>query len=230
MNKTKSIILLILAFSLLSFSNYKPKLFVIGDSISIFYGPYLETFLDGKYEYDRKRDEGQSMKNLDNPAGANGGDSRMVVQYMEKLYASHTFSEDILLVNCGLHDIKTNPQTGKVQIDIDEYKHNLNKIYNLAKKLKTQLIWVNSTPVNDSIHNAKSHSFHRFNKDVLAYNSLADSVFKSKNIPVIDLYAFSAKFPLDAYIDHVHYTTVYRKLQAAYIAGFIQNYQTHYTK
>ena len=35
-----------------------PRLFVLGDSISIQYGPYLQEFLGDKVEYDRKRNDG----------------------------------------------------------------------------------------------------------------------------------------------------------------------------
>lgn len=67
-------LLLVLAVAgLLSFTTARPRLFVIGDSISIFYGPYLKKYVEGKFDYDRKRDKGEAMKNLDNPVGANGG-------------------------------------------------------------------------------------------------------------------------------------------------------------
>ena len=48
----------------------KPKVFVIGDSISMHYGPYLKRSLEGFFEYDRKRDERQAQEDLDNPIGA----------------------------------------------------------------------------------------------------------------------------------------------------------------
>ncbi len=217
----KTVGFFVILFSTLAFKAPLPKLFVVGDSISIFYGPHLKKYVEGKYEYDRKRDKGEAMVNLDNPVGANGGDSRMVVEYLTELSNDKTFHTDILLVNCGLHDIKTSPNTGKKQISMDEYRKNLVSIYHLSKKLKTKLVWVNCTPVNDSIHNSKGVAFYRYNKDVLAYNHVSDSIFRSKGVQIIDLYSLSSKFPLSAYMDHVHYTVEYQKLQAAYIAGFL---------
>lgn len=219
----KRIILLLAIFSLCSFAMRQPRLFVIGDSISIFYGPYLKQYIEGKYEYDRKRDKGEAMKDLDNPIGANGGDSHMVVEYLKELARDRNFRTDVLLVNCGLHDTKTDPQTGKKQVALEQYRHNLDTIYQLSKKMKVRLVWVNCTPVNDSIHNSKGVAFHRYNRDAIRYNQVADSLFRTKGIPVIDMYAFASRFPLDAYMDHVHYSTEYRKLQAAYIAGFLEN-------
>ena len=97
---------LIVVFLLSAIQAPFPKVFVIGDSISIQYGPYLEQYLHGFYEYDRKRDEGFSSANLDLPAGANGGDSKMVLDYLKQRLEDPGFSPDVLLLNCGLHDIK----------------------------------------------------------------------------------------------------------------------------
>lgn len=215
--------LLLSVVGILSFTLARPRLFVIGDSISVFYGPYLKKYLQDKFDYDRKRDKGEAMKNLDIPVGANGGDSRMVLNYLKKLSSISSFKADVLLLNCGLHDVKTDLKTGKRQVELEEYRSNLDQICRLTSKMKLQLVWINTTPVNDSIHNSKRIGFHRFNKDVVRYNQVADSLFSRYGIPIIDLYGFSSKFPMDAYMDHVHYTEFYRDLQAAYISGFLEN-------
>ena len=59
--------------------------YIIGDSISIQYGPYLEKALKGIMTYARKEGEAESLLNLDNPQGANGGDSSMVLAYLHGL-------------------------------------------------------------------------------------------------------------------------------------------------
>ena len=122
----------ILVLLMIAFSSFhcpkKPAIFVIGDSISIQYGPYLKKYTAGKFDYDRKRDQGEAMKNLDNPVGANGGNSRMVVEYLTEFLHNDTLKPDIFLINCGLHDIKTNPKTGEKDIPEEEYTHNIEKI------------------------------------------------------------------------------------------------------
>lgn len=215
--------LVAMALCCLSFTPSRPKVFVIGDSISIHYGPYLHKYLAKKFEYDRKCDKGEAMADLNIPVGANGGDSRMVLDYLKTLNADSEFSTDYLLINCGLHDVKTHRQTGKVQITTDEYRQNLDSIYQITKQMGVKLIWINSIPVNDSVHNAAQVGFYRYNRDAIRYNAIADSLFRSHNVPIIDLYRFSAKFPKEAYMDHAHYHPPYRELQAAFIAGFLEN-------
>ena len=78
------------------------SVFVVGDSISIQYGPFLERFLRGVFSYARKEGEREALLNLDRPQGANGGDSSMVLEYLRALVATGTFRPDLLLVNCSL--------------------------------------------------------------------------------------------------------------------------------
>ncbi|HQZ95626.1 MAG TPA: SGNH/GDSL hydrolase family protein [Pyrinomonadaceae bacterium] len=147
----------------------------------------------------------------------------MVVQYLQTLQKDKNFSADVLLVNCGLHDIKSDKITGKKAIELAEYKTNLMKIRNLARTMKMKLIWINSTPVNDDIHNSKNVGFFRDSKDVEDYNQAAKLYFEKVNVPIIDLNSFSRTFPSEAFSDHVHYRHEYVQLQAAFIAGFLTN-------
>lgn len=213
------LIYLVITATLMGFNKIEPKVFVIGDSISMHYGPFLKNSLDGFMRYDRKRDNGKSSADLDHPAGANGGDSRMVVSYLKELSIDSTFSTDYLLVNCGLHDIKTNTKTGKKAIPAKEYEHNLKEIIDLSHKMKVHLVWVNTTPVVDSIHNSRMPAFHRYNKDVLKYNKIARNIMDQAGVPVIDLYQFTSKFIPEGYHDHVHYKEEIREKQADFIAG-----------
>ena len=42
-------------------------------------------FTEDKFDYDRKRDKGEAMINLDKPVGANGGDSRIVLVQVTRI-------------------------------------------------------------------------------------------------------------------------------------------------
>lgn len=200
-----------------------PLLFVIGDSISLQYGPWLEQFVSSAFRYDRKRDDGgkRAEDDLDTPQGANGGDSRMVLEYLRRLKAAHRLQADYLLINCGLHDIKTEVSSGKIQISQEEYRCNLDSIFQEVNGTGVKLVWVRSTPVNEELHNTKGLAFNRYSADVEKYNRIADNYFLAKGIPIIDLYHFSKSFPKEATADHVHYTEEYSRLQAAFIAGFL---------
>lgn len=215
-------IVLLVALASSAFQSFKspvlPKVFVIGDSISIHYGPYLKNSLEGFFKYDRKRDKGEAVKDLDNPIGANGGDSGMVVDYLKELKNNSDFKSDYLLVNCGLHDIKRKSSNDSTQISLREYKKNLQSIIEISRQMKVKLVWLSTTPVLDTIHN-KRVPFFRFQKDLTAYNKAAYSIMHQAQVPIIDLYTFTKKYTPNGYLDHIHYKKDIRQKQADFIAG-----------
>ena len=203
----------------------KQRLFVIGDSISLHYGPYLERFVAGRYAYTRKTAESEARLHLDNPMGENGGDSSLVLAYLAGLLASDALAADLLLVNCGLHDIKTDPATGRKQVGSDDYRRNLEAIVNLTRRVNVPLVWVRTTPCDERIHNNRPDvAFHRFAADCAAYNAVADRVMGAAEIPCIDLHSFTASLGADLYCDHIHFHEQIREKQAAYIAGWLEAY------
>lgn len=221
-------LIVIVAF-LLGFTSWSeplPHVFLIGDSISIHYTPYLKQYLSGIVQLDRKGDNGNghAEKNLDIPVGANGGDSHRVLEYLRIRGEDKKFNPDYLLLNCGLHDIKRDPVTGDIQVGEEDYRKNLKDIFLIVKKMGARPIWIRTTWVADSIHNAKSKNFQRFDADVRRYNAIADSICDEHGIPVIDLYHFSRQMGADQFTDHVHYKESARALQAAYIAGYMKGY------
>ncbi|MBI2502461.1 MAG: SGNH/GDSL hydrolase family protein [Candidatus Latescibacteria bacterium] len=122
------------------------RVYVIGDSISIQYGPYLQRALRGVMEYGRKEGEEEARCNLDHPQGANGGDSSMVLDFLRARSRAGGIAADLLLLNCGLHDIKTNPATGGKQVPLERYRENLEAIAALASQLRPALVWMRTTP------------------------------------------------------------------------------------
>lgn len=194
-----------------------PTLHVLGDSISQRYGPYLKVYLKGVLDYSRK--EGMPGDPAE-PNGTNGGDSALVLRYLQACH-ERDMHWDYLLLNCGLHDLRTNPKTRAKQVEPDLYLNNLRQIVPAARALARHIIWVRTTPVADAIHNALSASFHRFAVDVDDYNALADTVMAEAGIPRIDLFDFTRKLGDDPYVDHVHYKENVCQMQAAYIAGYL---------
>ncbi len=186
------------------------KLFVLGDSISMHYGPYLEEELSGIMEYDRKG-KNENFGDLNYVSDANGGDSGNCLEYIRDYF---TKDYDIMLLNTGLHDIKT---TDKKQVSEDKYKANLEEIISLVRAKGKELIFVTTTPVIDEIHNSRIDIFKRFNSDVIKYNEIAKEVMARLLVPVIDLYSFTEKLEGDIYMDHVHYIDEVKKLQAEFI-------------
>lgn len=189
------------------------KVFVLGDSISMHYGPYLEAYLEGTFTYDRKGKK-QECKDLNIASQVNGGDSSNVLEYLQLL---PNLEYDILLLNCGLHDIKT--CEGVRQVSEENYRKNLTEAIDLVLGRGKKIVWVNSTPVNDEQHNRVCKAFSRYNENLLKYNDIAKEVMEAKEVPIIDLYSFTNKLDMPLHEDHVHFYEPVRKLHAAYIAG-----------
>ena len=194
--------------------------FVLGDSISIHYGPYLKRMLHGIFDYDRKREAGQTVEDLDQPVGANGEDSRKVLEFLCDPGAER-IECDVLLLNSGLHDLRTYPGRQEKQVPLDEYQQNLWSILQLVGEMDVAAMWVRTTPVDDERHNSREVGFERYNRDVVRYNAAADEIMGETRIPIVDLYTFTRNLGDGVYCDHVHFTDEVRALQAAFIAGHL---------
>ena len=193
-----------------------PTVFVIGDSISIHYGPHLEAAGAGFFHYDRKR--GSSAENeMDFATGANGGDSARVLAYLKERQAGDPIRADILLLNCGLHDVKMPPDRDELQVPPGQYEQNLRAILAEADRTGLRVAWVRTTPVVDAIHLAHCSAFRRRAADVDAYNAIADSVMQGR--PIFDLWEFSRRLGEEAFSDHVHYSPDARMRQGTFLAG-----------
>ena len=198
----------------------RPRVFVVGDSISIDYGPAFERLVAPRFGYDRKRDDATGTStNLDDPKGANGGDSRMVLEYLRRRRVQNPIAADILLLNCGLHDLRTDPLTGERRVPLDEYAANLRAILAETAPTGLRVVWVRISPVIDRVHNARCQKFHRFAADVDRYNRAADEVMAAAGVPTLDLHAFSLPLVPAAFVDHVHFDEAAREKQAAFLAA-----------
>jgi lysophospholipase L1-like esterase len=205
--------------------NQKPVVFVIGDSISIQYGPFLQELIKDDFCYDRKQGEDEALIDLDVPNGANGGDSGMVLRYIKHRLCDPAWRPALALVNCGLHDIKS-PQPDVLQVPVNDYKNNLAEIVRLFDQHDIRLAWVRSTPVVDQIHNSRSKSFKRFSRDLIAYNAVADKIMTDSKVPLADLYTMTATLGNDAFRDHVHFIESVQRKQAQFLANFIRDLHT----
>lgn len=201
----------------------KPVLLVIGDSISLQYGPHLKKYLAGDCEYHTKHAVGDAFANLDMPQGNNGGDSRMVLEYLQVLKKQGGLHADVMLLNAGLHDIKVNLQTRELAVPIDQYESNLHKIVTLIHEAGIPLFWVSTTASIDDIHNTRTTKMHRFARDNDAYAAVADRVMQSHGVAVIDLRTFTLSLGgEEVFCDHIHFHEPIRALQAAYITGWLK--------
>ena len=93
----------------------------------------------------------------------------------------------------------------------------------LAKEMANEIIWIGLTPVIDEVHNSRKTGFLRFSEDVAVYDNNAKAIMKEHNIPYIDIYSLTKNLGMDIYCDHVHFKEDVRKLQAAFIAGYLNS-------
>jgi lysophospholipase L1-like esterase len=199
------------------------SVYVIGDSISLEYGPFLKQMLGGEWRYSRKEGEQEALLNLDNPRGANGGDSAMVLAFLTGLRQRGGFRVDVMLVNCGLHDIKRDQATAQLAVDAESYRQNLGAIVDVVKDLAGQMVWVTTTSVDDELHRQRGAGFDRLQADVVAYRRVAADVMRERKVPVLDLGGFTDRLGggREIYRDGVHVHPTIQQQQAAYIAGWL---------
>lgn len=197
------------------------RVFLIGDSISLDYGKYLDRFLDKEIALYGKSGRSEAYQNLDVPVAANGGDSSMVLKYLVENEQGIAMHCDYMFFNCGLHDIKHNRESGKVQILLSAYVRNLQDIVALLQEHGIKPVFINTTPAATERYSPTS-SFYRLTEDVLTYNAAAEEVMQKKNIPVIDLYSFTMALGLTGdglFRDHTHFREEVIRMHAAFIAG-----------
>lgn len=201
-----------------------PETFLVGDSISVHYGPFLEKALRPEIKLQRRSGLQEALKNLDVPSGANSGDSDAVLEFLSSAFAAGLLKTQLLLVNCGLHDIKTDPKTGVKQVPLERYASNLRAIVKLARTNGVPLMWTLTTPCDEKVHNKGSIEFHRFAADAVRYNDAALEIMKANEVPAIDLFSFTEALDVPLYCDHVHFLEPVRKLQGEFIARRVNSW------
>jgi hypothetical protein len=141
----------------------------------------------------------------------------MVLQYIQRCISAGAHWDEVL-VNCGLWDIRD--RHGTLQTSLSDYAGNLHEVVRLLPHICHRFTWIRTTPVDDDRHNSIKSDYWRHNEDVIRYNAAADHVFADSGAPLIDLYSFCMAIGLQgAFLDHIHFTTEMRQLQAAFVTG-----------
>lgn len=202
------------------------RVLVIGDGIAQGYCKYLENFLGGEYLVVTKQDQNQDGKS-NNSENSGFGDSRTLLEYFKDQKLRDNLEYDIIIFNCGLHDIKYYWFDEKIQVEIGEYESNLRRICAVLKSCRAKIYFVNSTPVYDEIHNSTKNillneDFVRRPNDIEKYNQIAEDVMYDNNIKIIDLYTLTKEFGYKGLRDHIHYYPEFEEKQGKYISQIIK--------
>lgn len=187
---------LILLLVISGFAEKKPKVLIIGDSISLGYTPFVKEKLN---------DNATIIHNPGNAQHTGYG-----LENIEKWIQQDDY--DIIQFNWGLWDLcyrhpdskvqgNRDKINGKLTFTLDEYRDNLEKIVKILKdKTDAKLIFVTTSyvPLKEA---------GRFEKDAPEYNKVAKQVMKKYSIQVNDIYKKSktihGKYGLGN--DDVHY-------------------------
>ena len=171
-----------------------PRVLLIGDSISIGYTLPTRALLEGKVNLHR--------------IPTNGGPTIKGLEQIDTWLGKKKW--DVIHFNWGLHDLKymgpngenlfSKEKGGKVQVPIQEYEKNLERLVVRMKKTNAKLIWRNTTPVPPG-------SKGRYVGDSIKYNAAAARVMIRHGIPTHDLFTMSKKRMKEIMLpSNVHYT------------------------
>jgi len=147
----------------------RPRVLLIGDSISIGYTIPTRKLLQGKANLHR--------------IPTNGGHTSRGVKAISKWLGPGKW--DVIHFNWGLHDLKR-LKDDKHQVPIGDYEKNLSQLVAELKKTGAKLVWASTTPVPEG-----GVTPPRSDEDVVAYNAVAKKIMDENGIAVDDLYAFA---------------------------------------
>ena len=210
--------IVILAIVLSAANTKKPKILIIGDSISIGYTPFVKDYFKDKAVVTH------------NPG--NAGHSGMGLENIREWVGEEDW--DIIQFNFGLWDLcyrhpdselygNRDKVNGKITFSIDEYKANLDSIVTILKEISdAELIFVTTTYV-------PGEEGGRYENDVRKYNKAAKKVMRKHSVLINDIYKESISIHKENGIgaDDVHYkeegNVQLSKCIIDYLEGVIEN-------
>jgi acyl-CoA thioesterase-1 len=166
----------------------RPRVLILGDSISIGYTGLVRELLAGEALVVRPMREAQRAENCE---GTTAG-----VEQLERWLALEGGDWDVIHFNFGLHDLKrVDPGTGRPsndpahprQAEPWRYERQLRAIVERLRRSGAKLVFATTTPVPEGDVRP-----HRDVADAARYNAIATRVMREHGIAVNDLHAFAA--------------------------------------
>jgi acyl-CoA thioesterase-1 len=195
----------------------RPRVLILGDSISIGYTPFVKEML---------KDEAVVVRPMrPNGRAENCSGTTLGVTEIDRWLKIDGGNWDVIHFNWGLHDLKRQKPDGTAsddpndahQADPAKYEQNLREIVKHLKATNAKLILATTTPVPEKV------SPHRDPQDVVRYNEIAQKIAKENDIAIDDLYAFA--MPKLSEIQrpaNVHFTEAGSKVLAEQVAASIR--------
>ena len=166
-----------------SADDVRPKVLLVGDSISIGYIDSVRELLKDKAQV-----HGLPIATKSSTHGLAEIDTHLAKMQW-----------DVIHFNWGLNDLE-HFGTGKHRVGLDLYEKNLTRLTDKIEKTGAVLIWATTTPVPKGT-GSRTHG------DAVKYNAVAAKVLQGRDIRVNDLYSFALSRLADIQIPaDVHYT------------------------
>jgi lysophospholipase L1-like esterase len=185
---------------------------LVGDSIRMGYEATVRSQLAGLAEVWTPEENGETSVN--------------VLAHLDEWALSR--DADIVHLNCGLHDIKTEFGQDVAQVPLSDYAANVRLILTrLRDTADATIVWATSTPVNEGRHNA-TKPFARFEADVDAYNAASMEIAGELGIVVNDLFSVVMSAGRDGLLieDGVHFTPEGSELLGEHVADCLKGVLT----
>lgn len=186
------------------------RVVLIGDSICIGYGRYVKGRLRNRAEVLVPEET--------------SGNSRNILANLDH-WAIDVYPQ-VVHLNCGLHDIRRETGSDTTAISLEEYKHNVRRIFErLKRETKAKVIWATTTPVLERWHR-ENNKFDRLEKDLIDFNIAAANIAEEMHVPIDNLYGMLVEANLGELLlfDGWHYKEEGYSLMGRTVADFIKQH------
>jgi lysophospholipase L1-like esterase len=187
------------------------KVVLLGDSIMGGYAPTVQRELAGLAE----------TKGLSRTTSSN------LLARLDEVIA---LQPEVIHLNCGLWDLIVLTNTGNAQVSLEEYKSNLEKIFQrLQRETHAKVIWATTTPVNEQKQqNPRPKGYGRIVRrelDVKIYNRASIEVAKRSGVKYDDLFTVMTEAGRDEHLkdDGVHFNEAGYELLGQSVAKIIRS-------
>ncbi len=123
--------------------------------------------------------------------GIDGNNSKDILKRFEPEIKARLWpgEETIIIISAGTNDNMYDNKNKVFAVSQEEYEQNLQKLVNIAKKYTSKIIFIGSSPVDDSRTNpvpwVKNCSY--LQKYIIAYSNIAKSICKKNKIPFVNI-------------------------------------------
>lgn len=184
---------------------------LVGDSIRLFSEPFVRRCLPSRFKLRSPAENCKSSRNV----------AARIREWVRPATA------DVVLVNCGLHDIRHDPGQCRPVTSPEDYVANLQHVFAYLAATGASVIWATSTPIRESMH-AGIDSPRWYREDLVAYNRLSVELALGFGFGVNDLYGRLTEAAAERLLmpDGVHFNHVGNALIGKHVAAAIQACRT----